>query len=96
ECFLDLILPQGISPNGDGVNDTFEIIGLEDYPNNALAIFNRWGHKVFEAHPYQNDWDGRSQDELTLGDALLPKGTYYYVLDLGTGQIVKGFVYLNR
>jgi gliding motility-associated-like protein len=96
ECFVDLILPQGISPNGDGVNDTFEIIGLEDFPNNTLAIFNRWGHRVFRASQYQNDWDGRSHSAMTIGDALLPKGTYFYVLDLGNGQFVKGYVYLNR
>ncbi|MDZ4824680.1 MAG: HYR domain-containing protein [Flavobacteriales bacterium] len=97
ECIIDLIIPQGISPDGDGVNDVFEIIGLEDYPDNKLAIFNRWGHKVFEASQYKNDWDGRSQDALTIGDALLPKGTYFFVLDLGSSvKAVKGYIYLNR
>ncbi|MEZ4800581.1 MAG: HYR domain-containing protein, partial [Flavobacteriales bacterium] len=97
ECFIDLILPEGFSPNNDGVNDTFEIIGLEDYPNNKLSVFNRWGHKVFEAEDYQNDWDGTSQSPLTLGSGLLPKGTYFYVLDLGEGgKPVKGYVFLNR
>ncbi|MEO0405228.1 MAG: gliding motility-associated C-terminal domain-containing protein [Bacteroidota bacterium] len=67
ECFIDLIIPEGISPNGDGENDTFEILGLEDYPNNRLTIFNRYGHKVYEAVNYESDWDGRSRSALTQG-----------------------------
>jgi gliding motility-associated-like protein len=96
ECFIDLIIPEGFSPNGDGVNDVLEILGIEDFPQNQLWIFNRWGHKVFEAAPYENNWDGRSQSFLTLGNGLLPKGTYFYVLDLGDGsKIFKGTIYLN-
>jgi gliding motility-associated-like protein len=97
ECFIDLIIPEGISPNGDGVNDTFEIVGLEDYPDNHISIYNRWGRLVYESSNYQNDWDGRSQDALTLGTGLLPEGTYFMVLELG-GDLkpVKGYVYLNH
>jgi len=97
ECFIDLIIPEAISPNGDGINDVFEIIGLEDYPGNKLTIFNRWGHKVFQAENYQNNWGGFSESTLTLGNSLLPKGTYFYVLDLGNDEKpVKGYIYLNR
>ncbi|MDG1158487.1 MAG: HYR domain-containing protein, partial [Flavobacteriales bacterium] len=98
ECFIDLIIPEGFSPNADGVNDTFEILGLEDYPGNVLTIFNRWGHKVFEAEEYQSDWDGTSQSILTIGSSYLPEGTYFYVLELGNVPIkpVKGYVYLNH
>jgi gliding motility-associated-like protein len=97
ECFLGIEIPEGFSPNGDGINDLFEILGLEDYPNNKLAIFNRWGHKVYEAESYANDWDGRSQSPLTIGDGMLPKGTYYYVFDPGDGEKeIKGYFFLNR
>jgi gliding motility-associated-like protein len=97
ECFIDIIIPEGFSPNGDGVNDFFEILGLEDYPRNTLTIFNRWGHKVYEKVNYQNDWGGWSDAPLTLGDGLLPKGTYFYVLDLGgDGDDRKGYFFLNR
>ncbi|MEN9347164.1 MAG: hypothetical protein RLZZ77_675, partial [Bacteroidota bacterium] len=97
ECFIDVIVPEGFSPNNDGVNDTFTIIGLEDYPGHKLTIFNRWGHKVFEATNYQNDWDGTSQAILTLGSEVLPKGTYYYVLLLEeSADPVKGFFFLNH
>ncbi|MFM9986466.1 MAG: HYR domain-containing protein, partial [Flavobacteriales bacterium] len=97
ECFLFVIIPEGISPNGDGVNDVFEIVGLEDYPNNELTIFNRWGHKVFETKDYDNTWGGKSDSPVTIGNGLLPKGTYYYVLDLKQGEKpIKGFFFLNR
>ncbi|MGB1031294.1 MAG: HYR domain-containing protein, partial [Flavobacteriales bacterium] len=98
ECFIDIIIPEGYSPNGDGTNDTFEILGLEDYPGNRLTVYNRWGHKVFEADNYQSDWEGRSQSALTLGGEYLPEGTYFYVLELGNVAIkpIKGYVYLNH
>jgi gliding motility-associated-like protein len=97
ECFVDLVIPEAISPNGDGINDVFEIIGLEDYPDNKIAIFNRYGHKVFEADGYENNWGGFSDSPLTLGNSLLPKGTYFYVLDLGNDEKpIKGYIYLNR
>jgi gliding motility-associated-like protein len=97
ECPIGLIIPEAFSPNGDGVNDNLVILGLDDYPNNSLSIFNRYGHKVFEANNYQNDWDGTSESGLTIGSGVLPKGTYFYILDLGNGEkIIKGFFYLNK
>jgi gliding motility-associated-like protein len=98
ECDYEIFIPEGFSPNGDGVNDLFEIVGLHRYPNNRVTIFNRWGRKVYDARNYQNDWDGRSQDALTLGTGTLPEGTYFVVLDLiGSGlKPVKGYVYINH
>jgi gliding motility-associated-like protein len=97
ECFFDIFVPEGFSPNGDGVNDTFVITGLEDYPDHELGVFNRWGHKVYEAKNYQNDWAGVSDSPLTLGSGVLPKGTYFYVLRLEPqGKIVKGYIFLNH
>ncbi|MDR3706090.1 MAG: gliding motility-associated C-terminal domain-containing protein [Paludibacteraceae bacterium] len=88
---------QGFSPNGDGINDYFEIANIEQYPKNHILIFNRWGNKVYEGKPYMNQWDGRSYFGLKVGGDLLPVGTYFYILDLGDGsKIKKGFVYLNR
>jgi gliding motility-associated-like protein len=97
ECPIGLIIPEAFSPNGDGVNDNLVILGLDDYPNNNLSIFNRYGHKVFEANNYLNDWDGTSESGLTIGSGVLTKGTYFYILDLGNGEkIIKGFFYLNK
>ncbi|MFT4659860.1 MAG: gliding motility-associated-like protein [Patiriisocius sp.] len=97
-CPEELFIPEGISPDGDGVNDTFEVIGLWQYPNNQLTVFNRWGHEIFDMVGYDNSWDGTSKDKLTLGSNPLPRGTYFYLLDLGNGEEpIKGFVYvLNR
>lgn len=58
------------TPNGDGVNDTYEIPNLDRYISNQFIVFNRWGQRVFEAKNYNNDWDGGN----------LPDGVYYYVL----------------
>ncbi len=80
-------VPEGFSPNGDGVNDMLEIANLEHFPNNHLQIINRWGNLVYDSEPYENNWGGED----------LPVGTYFYVLDLGVEQkTVKGFVYLNK
>jgi gliding motility-associated-like protein len=97
ECYLFVIVPEAFSPNGDGANEIFEIIGIEDYPNNRLSVFNRYGHKVYEKRGYDNSWEGRSESPVTLGNGLLPKGTYFYVLDLGDGsKTLKGSVFINR
>jgi gliding motility-associated-like protein len=63
----DVIIPNVITPNGDGSNDIFEIVGIE-YVSNTVRIFNRWGQEVYSANNYRNQWNG--------GD--LPDGTYYY------------------
>jgi gliding motility-associated-like protein len=87
----------GITPNGDGLNETLVFDQLEDapdeYPDNELIVFNRWGDIVFRAQPYQNDWGGTNQKG---GD--LPDGTYYYILRLnvGDGGIIKGDVTILR
>ena len=93
-------IPEGFSPNGDGVNDVFEIVGISQYPNNKIIIINRWGSKVFEAAPYRSDWDGTSQFGITIGEKL-SSGTYFYILDLGKEgsegqQEIKGYIYINR
>ena len=87
-----VVIPEGFSPNGDGINDVFVIKNLELYPNNRILIFNRWGNTVFTAAPYRNNWDGRTN----AGD-LLPAGTYFYILNLGDGSKEKtGYVFLAR
>lgn len=94
----DLFRPDVFSPNNDGINDQFVIRGLERYPNNSIIIINRWGNKVYEAVPYNNDWDGTNQFGITVGGNQLPEGTYYYILDLGEPGMnpIRGFIYLTR
>lgn len=93
----DFNIPEGFSPNGDGVNDLFVIRGIAYFPENSFTIFNRWGSKVFEANPYKNTWDGNSTTGITIGGEELPVGTYFYVIDLGDGTpVIKGTIYLNK
>jgi gliding motility-associated-like protein len=97
-CITDIFIPQAFTPNSDGDNDYFEIVGLENYPINHLTIFNRWGNIVFETDNYTNDWQGTTNVNLTLGGELLPTGTYFYILDLKQEdmEIFKGYVYIQR
>ncbi|MBS1582428.1 MAG: tandem-95 repeat protein, partial [Bacteroidetes bacterium] len=85
-------VPQGFSPNGDGVGDTWVIQGIDAYPQATVSIINRWGSEVFKASPYATAWDGRSSQ------GLLPAGTYWYIIDLGVEgrEPLSGYVYLNR
>ena len=93
----DFFIPEGFSPNGDGINDVFFIRGIDNYPGNSITIFNRWGDKIFAENPYKNDWDGTSSTGFRVGGNVLPVGTYFYVLDLGNGSpVYKGTIYLTR
>ncbi len=91
-----LYLPQGISPNGDGINDCFTIGGLAAYPKSSLTIFSREGVIIFHSDDYQNDWTGL-QNIPGFGNYLVPPGTYYYVLKPGlTDRVLKGFIFIAR
>ncbi|QJD77274.1 SdrD B-like domain-containing protein [Spirosoma rhododendri] len=73
-------IPEGFSPNGDGVNDLFVIRGATGLTV-SLEVYNRWGHMVYKKDDYQNDWDGTSNTGILLdGDKGLPDGTYYYIV----------------
>ena len=94
---IDFNIPEGFSPNADGINDFFVIRGIDHYPKNKIVFFNRWGDKVFDANPYKNSWDGKATKGLHIGADDLLIGTYFYVLDLGDGSpVFKGTIYLNR
>ena len=90
-----LVIPQGFSPNDDGLNDKFEILGIEVYPENELFVYNIWGYEIYYMHGYNNNWDGTASKGISSGKKL-PTGTYYYILKLGNDQLVKGFVYLIK
>jgi gliding motility-associated-like protein len=91
----EVFIPEGFSPNGDGFNDRFVILGLENFPENELMVFNRQGVEVFHRVNYENDWDGRPESGSILG-GVLPEGTYYYIFKFGEQNIRKGTIYLNR
>lgn len=72
----DIIFPNGITPNGDGINDVWIIDNIQFFPNNVVEIYNRWGELLFRSEGYEVPWDGRYNGK------ELPVGTYYYVIDL--------------
>ena len=94
-----LIIPSVLSPNADGYNDVFIIRALENYDDNSISIFNRWGESVFNASPYLNDWDGQVNSSNILMGSQVVDGTYFYLLNLsvnGENLIYKGFIEVKR
>jgi len=87
-----IVISEGFSPDGDGKGDNFIINGIENYPDNELVVYNRWGTKVYQKKGYNNEWDGRS----SVTHAILPVGTYYYILTIKEkNSTYKGYVYLK-
>jgi gliding motility-associated-like protein len=83
-----IVVHQGISPNGDGINDFLQIDNISQYPDNKLSIMNRNGQLVYEANGYNNSskiFDGHSNKN---GQMQLP-GTYFYRLDYTVGGVIK-------
>ncbi|MEC4004806.1 gliding motility-associated C-terminal domain-containing protein, partial [Flavobacterium sp. SUN052] len=81
-------IPKGISPNGDGMNDTFDLTGFNV---KQLNIFNRYGTIVYAKSNYNNEWFGQSDS----GNEL-PDGTYYFVIERDGQESRSGWVYINR
>ncbi|MBI2966199.1 MAG: gliding motility-associated C-terminal domain-containing protein [Bacteroidetes bacterium] len=72
-----LNIPTSFSPNGDGVNDSWILRGIENYPDATVEIFNRWGSKVFSSEKgYPEPWDGK------YGGNKVPAATYYYIITI--------------
>lgn len=72
-------LANAFSPNGDGHNDHWNIPGMQNYPEATVAIYNRYGHKVFESTGYKTPFNG------WVNGTALPVGVYYYIIDLKRG-----------
>jgi gliding motility-associated-like protein len=81
-----------ITPNGDGLNDTWVIEHITDHPGSRVMVFDKWGDKLFESNNYANDWAGND----------LPDGTYFYVVKLNlthtnrSGDVIKGALLIKR
>ena len=79
-----------ITPNGDSFNEFFRVIGIENYPQNLMTIYNRWGQTVYEKSGYLDEWQGQGRS------GQVNPGTYYFVLDLKDSrageQVIKGWV----
>ncbi len=92
-------IPEGFSPNGDGVNELFIIKGLKVYKNAQLIVFNRNGQVVFDSGDgYQNNWDGSGTSSLPSLGKELPEGLYYFVFkpNAQNREDITGNVYIKR
>jgi len=89
----DLVIYNLVTPNGDNSNDSWFIRGIEDYPDNTIVIFNRWGDKVRDFSRYDNTnvfWDGTNNK-----GELLPSSTYYYILTIKDVGSRTGWIYIR-
>jgi gliding motility-associated-like protein len=80
KVLLAPVIPSAFTPNGDGVNDTWQIQYLDSYPGCTIDVFNRNGEKVFSSTGYSTPWDGR------YNGLNLPMGAYYYIIDPKHGR----------
>lgn len=84
EVIDQLLIPTAFTPNGDQLNDIWEIVALADYPNAVVRVFNRWGQQVYSSTGRNyRPWNGTSN-----GVAVTP-GLYIYQLELGNGTPVR-------
>ncbi|RYE21522.1 MAG: gliding motility-associated C-terminal domain-containing protein [Sphingobacteriaceae bacterium] len=79
------------TPNSDGVNDTWTLKGIENYPASLVQLFNRYGQKVFESKGYTSAFDGNFNGQ------RLSAGTYYYIINLSSAcNLISGDLTLIR
>jgi len=72
----EIYYPTGFTPNGDGVNEEWQIDRIEDFPNCVVEVYNRWGELLFRSAGYTEKWNG------LFNNKPLPVGTYYYIIEL--------------
>lgn len=92
-AYMELEIPNILSPNDDGINDYWVIKNIDLYPNNAVRIFDRDGRMVYSKLGYDNSWNG------IFNGFPLPEDTYYYVLYLDSNKgkdTLKGYISLIR
>jgi gliding motility-associated-like protein len=89
KVLINIRIPNAFSPNGDGVNDLWNVAGLDSFPDADVLIFNRNGTIIYQSKGYQEPWDG------TYRGAPISRGTYYYSIDLNNGtKLYSGSVFL--
>ena len=87
----DIVTPTVITPNEDGLNDELIFPGLQAFPGSSIMIYNRWGSEVYRNSDYKNDWKGKDKNNRDL-----QPDTYYYILRISNGRIIKGFIEIRR
>ncbi|RYG13489.1 MAG: gliding motility-associated C-terminal domain-containing protein, partial [Chitinophagaceae bacterium] len=94
-----LIIPDGFSPNGDQINDFFEIKNIATlYPKFTIQIFNRWGNLVFEGNAKNPNWDGNNHKGGTVSGEHMPTGVYFFIIKFNDGikKDLQGRLYLSK
>jgi len=94
EVIAPIKIPEIFTPNSDGKNETYLILGIENYPDNVFEVYNRWGTLVYKEDGYRNNWEGYSN--IFNSANKLPAGTYYFILYLNDPENTKynGFIQL--
>ena len=95
----EFFIPDGFSPNGDGVNDSFVIKDIEFlYPNYTLEIYNRYGNGMYKGDNNKPAWDGKNYEKSGIAGGIAPNGVYFYVLHFNKDNKPpqQGRLYLNR
>lgn len=92
---VEINVSQAITPDGDGINDTWFINNIQNHPNNSVKVYNRWGDLIFSKRNYQNDWNGSYANN---GSNTPDASSYYYQIDLdGNGSIdYDGWIYITK
>jgi gliding motility-associated-like protein len=86
-----LSIPNTFTPNGDGINDTWELKNVESFPNCTVDIYSRYGERLFSSVGYPVPWNGKHKG------VPLPAGTYYYIIDTKQGnKVLSGSVTIIR
>jgi len=82
------------TPNGDGINDSWSILRIENFESALITVYDRWGQEVYKTIGYSTPWDGTNDGK------RLPTGTYYYVIELNSLEVVAepiiGFVFISH
>jgi gliding motility-associated-like protein len=93
----EVVIHDALTPNGDGVNDTWVIEGLDKFPDNFIQVFDKWGDLIFEEKNYNNTWVARGRD-----GTIVPDGTYFYLLKVysdifpGGKKVFTGSILIKR
>ncbi|MFQ5335985.1 MAG: gliding motility-associated C-terminal domain-containing protein, partial [Flavobacteriales bacterium] len=94
DSIMELHIYNAFSPNGDNINDTWFIDGIEKHPDNTVTIFNRWGIEVWKGIHYDNVdvvWNGTNS-----AGAELPSATYFYIIRAANTRKSSGWVQLLK
>jgi gliding motility-associated-like protein len=89
-----VVVYSGVTPNGDGVNDTWRIENISEFPGNHVSVYNRWGVQLFDTRNYDNDNNFWPKPEILN---TLVSSTYFYVIELGdNSKPLKGWIELLK